>query len=342
MGFRFWRRIGIAPGVSLNLSRSGASVSFGPRGAKLTVGPGGRRVTVGLPGTGIHYTTTLPRGRRGQGARSRASSAGRAEERLRLGLLRRLVTPDEEEALVDGCQELLRRREAKALEHLARAVELPDGAFLAGCLALKRGRPEQAAAWLRRAVDGHRRLGKVLGRYGVQVTLGLAVTEEVQAQVGPGLRGALLALGEALQRAGRPEEALACLERLHRLEPEDVAVRLSLAELLWELRPGDRRALRRILRLSEGVPNASSVHTGLLLYRARAMRALGLPEAARELLTAALRRGSGRSKELLLALRYERALAYEALGEQRRARRDLERLYAEDPGYGDVAARLGL
>ena len=29
MGFRFWRRIRIAPGVTLNLSQGGASVSFG-------------------------------------------------------------------------------------------------------------------------------------------------------------------------------------------------------------------------------------------------------------------------------------------------------------------------
>ena len=38
MGFRFWRRIKIAPGVTLNLSKSGGSLSFGPRGAKFTVG----------------------------------------------------------------------------------------------------------------------------------------------------------------------------------------------------------------------------------------------------------------------------------------------------------------
>jgi hypothetical protein len=35
---RFWRRLRIAPGVSVNLSKSGASASAGPRGAKVTVG----------------------------------------------------------------------------------------------------------------------------------------------------------------------------------------------------------------------------------------------------------------------------------------------------------------
>ncbi|HDG98128.1 MAG TPA: DUF4236 domain-containing protein, partial [Desulfobacterales bacterium] len=55
MGFRFWRRIKIAPGVTLNLSRSGGSLSFGPRGARFTVGRG-KRAMMGIPGTGLFYT----------------------------------------------------------------------------------------------------------------------------------------------------------------------------------------------------------------------------------------------------------------------------------------------
>lgn len=58
MPLRFFRRVRIAPGLSLNLSKSGASVSVGPKGAKVTVGPKGVRKTVGLPGTGVYYTTT--------------------------------------------------------------------------------------------------------------------------------------------------------------------------------------------------------------------------------------------------------------------------------------------
>ncbi len=58
MGFRFFRRVRILPGVAMNMSRSGPSLSVGPRGAKVTVGPRGIRNTVGLPGTGLFYTTT--------------------------------------------------------------------------------------------------------------------------------------------------------------------------------------------------------------------------------------------------------------------------------------------
>ncbi len=56
MGFRFYRRLKIAPGIYLNFSKSGISTSIGPRGAKVTVSKRGIRKTVGIPGTGIHYT----------------------------------------------------------------------------------------------------------------------------------------------------------------------------------------------------------------------------------------------------------------------------------------------
>jgi hypothetical protein len=56
MGFRFLRRIKIAPGLRVNLSRSGVSASVGRRGAWFTIGPRGTREAIGIPGTGISYT----------------------------------------------------------------------------------------------------------------------------------------------------------------------------------------------------------------------------------------------------------------------------------------------
>lgn len=54
--FRFYRRVKIAPGITLNFSKSGISASLGPRGAKVTFGRHGMRQTIGIPGTGLHYT----------------------------------------------------------------------------------------------------------------------------------------------------------------------------------------------------------------------------------------------------------------------------------------------
>jgi len=53
---RIWRRTKIAPGVSLNWSKSGPSVSVGPRGAKVTVGRRGVRQSIGIPGSGLFAT----------------------------------------------------------------------------------------------------------------------------------------------------------------------------------------------------------------------------------------------------------------------------------------------
>ena len=100
MGFRFFRRMKIAPGLTLNLSKSGPSLSFGPRGAKVTVGRRSVRRTVGIPGTGLFYKTTgggSGRSRRGTGkgsARTTGEPEAGPNERLTMGFFRRLVTPE--------------------------------------------------------------------------------------------------------------------------------------------------------------------------------------------------------------------------------------------------------
>lgn len=60
MGFRFFKRIKIIPGVTVNVSKSGMSTSLGVKGAHVTLGGvRGTRTTVGIPGTGLSYTETL-------------------------------------------------------------------------------------------------------------------------------------------------------------------------------------------------------------------------------------------------------------------------------------------
>ncbi|WP_411868827.1 DUF4236 domain-containing protein [Vulcanococcus limneticus] len=62
MGFRFRKTIRIAPGVRLNLSKSGISTSIG--GGGLTVNSRGR-VTASLPGTGLSVSQTIRPGSAG-------------------------------------------------------------------------------------------------------------------------------------------------------------------------------------------------------------------------------------------------------------------------------------
>lgn len=158
MAFRFWRRGRIAPGVTINMSKSGASLSVGPRGAKYTIGLRGHRVTAGIPGTGIFYSQTL--GTRSKGRRS-APPAPRIqpEDRLRIGFFKRLITPDDEEAFVDGCRLLFEEDEKAALDQLRGAPNLADAMFTAGVVALKLGRYEEAASLLEKAKERSSSLG---------------------------------------------------------------------------------------------------------------------------------------------------------------------------------------
>ena len=345
MSFRFWKRIKIGPGVTLNLSKSGGSLSFGPRGAKFTIGPRGKRATVGIPGTGLFYTSTFPskkQTKRGKRNSSDHPPTVRPEDRLTLGFFKRLFTPDEEEALVDGMRELALGNEDKAFERLKQAVHLADGAYLAGFLAFKKGMLEEAEQYLAAAYKNYRRLGTHFSKYGISATMSLPITDEVSAHVGPDVRGILLALVEIYQRQKKWKDALDCLNKLRRLEPDDMVVRLSFIELLMELQPNDLSVFRRVVHMTEGVENESEIHAALLLYKAKALRRLNLKEAARDVLTRAIRRKKDRSNDLLRALRYERALVYEDLGQHKRARSEFEKLYAEAPDYEDVAKRLGL
>ena len=54
MGWRYRKRIKIAPGIHLNFSKRGVSTTIGPRGASVNIGPNGTYVNTGIPGTGLY------------------------------------------------------------------------------------------------------------------------------------------------------------------------------------------------------------------------------------------------------------------------------------------------
>jgi Protein of unknown function (DUF4236) len=62
VGLRFQRRIRIAPGVRLNLSKSGVGASVGRTGCRVGMDAKRRKYfSVGLPGTGLSYRTIFGR-----------------------------------------------------------------------------------------------------------------------------------------------------------------------------------------------------------------------------------------------------------------------------------------
>ncbi|MEX2388201.1 MAG: DUF4236 domain-containing protein [Phycisphaeraceae bacterium] len=353
MAFRFFRRVRLAPGLSLNLSKRGGSLSFGPRGAKVTAGTSGVRRTVSLPGTGLWYTEKVGGGKRRSTPRRRGSASPssngtlppaptvRAQDRLTLGFFKRLVTPKGEEHFVDGMRHVVLGEDGKALTHLRQAVHLADAAFMAGMLALKAERYDEAVQYFGYARQKHSGLGRYFAKYDIDAAVSLPITKRIRAQVGPSIRGITLALAEAHQALGDWKQAIRDLHQLHQRDPADMVVTLSLCEILVE-ELGDKRAMQQVVKLSKNISNESELHAAVLLWKGKALRLLGLHTAARDTLTTALRRTKDRSDELLQALRYERAMVYEALGKASRTRQELEKLYADAPDYEDVAERLGM
>lgn len=373
MGFRFHKSIKIAPGLRINLSKTGPSLSVGRPGASFNIGTKGTRTTVGAPGTGMSYRTEKSWGGLakdlGVGKPSQPKSVGRPKsapkpkpavpagppasppvsfpqasqpDQLNPTFFQRLNASPEDAALIDGCRALAQGDEAQALVEFRKALQTADGAYMAGVLALKQGQYGEAVNFLSYCLEKQPELGQRLHKYGIAATIALPITEEISAQIAPQPDGVLMALAEAYQHMNQPNQAADCLRRLLGTHPADLMLRLSLAELLTDTWPGERAAMDEALKLGDGVDNDSELHAALLLYKARALKGLGLLDGARDVLTTVLRKTKDRGDELLAALRYERALVFEALGQQKEARADFEKVYAANPHYEDVATRLGL
>lgn len=333
MAFRFFRRIRIAPGLTLNLSKSGISVSIGPRGAKQTVSTRGNRTTIGVPGTGLSYTVLNPS--------SKAPTATTLTWPS-MGSLQHVSASSEERAFVDALTALGAGRDANALFLLeTAAASQPQGAdasWMAGMVALRLELLDDAARHFEQAVQHSHAIGQWFGKHQLTPRVSLPVTPEVTATAQPSIYSTLLALAEIAQQQGRLSQALAWLERLLDQAPGDPVTIASFAELALAARDDVR--IRRAVELSVGIENDSSVHATVLYYRGLALAHLGIDHGAEAVFTHALRRTKHRRPELLREIRYQRAQVLERLGKRAQARRDLERIYAEDPGFGDVAARL--
>lgn len=256
--------------------------------------------------------------------------------------MKRLTVPADELALVEALKALAAGDEEKSLEEAQNATHLADGAFLAGFLLYKRGKLNTAASLFDEALKQPDQLGKQIEKYELDFAVELPVTEDISVHIEPSAEGALLALAECNQGLGLNELAIENLQALYEQHPDDLIVRLSLAETLTDTYPDAQAVQEEVVSLAANVHNEGSIQAALMYYRARALRKLGLIDGAKDTLTKALRRRKGYPADLLRALRYERAVIYDLTGDSKKAQSEFEKIYAEAPSYEDVAARLGL
>jgi len=346
MGLRFRKSVKLGGGIRLNVSKSGLGLSAGTRGARYSVHSSGRRTaSVGIPGTGLGYVSSSSGGRRrtGGGGRSRqvsAPPATAAQVLPRPGFL----SGKADKRYHAGVHAYMQGEHAKALAALEECLALEPKAvsahLIAAICAGKLDRPDaeqirhlEALATSDAAMPDRLQM-KYLPPQLVQMSLQGRITERINAEVPFDSVGATLLLAEHYQEAGRLDEAIGLVQQLHKANPSDSAIRLSLADLL--IADEDYEG---VVEVAAGASNDSDVGAALMHLRGGALFALGYQTAALDALKQALAKPS-RDAELLKVIRYDRALAYEAAGQRGRAKQDLERIYSADPKFLDVRERL--
>ena len=333
MGFRFFRRMKIAPGITINMSKSGPSVSFGPRGAKYTVSRKGTRKTFGLTGTGLFYTKfNSNKSKKKQRKKIIEENQGKL---LNIGFFKSLFVPKEEKEFIEGCKSLVAGDNKKAYTIFKDVNGIADSYFLSGFLAFHFTKYDEALDFFNKAVELKNDLSKKINEYNMSVALSIPVTENIDVYIRPDITGILLALVEIYQIKKEFDKALKAAEKLLSISPDDLLIKLSYVELLTDINETkkDMKINDKIVKEIQNIGNKEDIECALLLYKAKALINLNMYTAARDVLTFALRKKKGRSEELLNELMHQRAMVYNHLGKKSQAKKDLERIYMNEPDF---------
>ncbi|ROP44673.1 DUF4236 domain-containing protein [Pseudokineococcus lusitanus] len=344
MGFRVRKSFKLAPGVRMTVTPRGVGVSAGTRGARVSAHSSGRVTrTVGIPGSGISHTSTTSGARRTAKPKSSSSSApGRA--RTVPGTAALAPVAASPGLFAPRWEKELHRAAVKQADDVSRLVavgqahpqarpvaallEAIRGAVPAGAYEHARGLvAEVFASGFDPATDAF------VTKYLPGQVLDLEVADGVTAELPLDRDAVGLLLGELHQQAGDRSAAIDVVESL---TPSTTAA-VSLAELYAE--GGDWAA---IVELTDGLTNLDEPSTYLLVQRGVALREQGHLTAAREALKEALRVRS-RPPALRHRAWLERANTYLAENKRSLARKDLERVLAENsayPGLQDALAQL--
>jgi tetratricopeptide (TPR) repeat protein len=320
MGFRMRRSIKVAPGIRLNISKTGVGASVGGKYGRYSAHSSGRRtVSAGTGIPGVYYQKGV-----GSGRKRQAAAPVSAARPLKPGIF----APKGEKQL----------HKAVALQSVSAIRQVGDehpnfrlaSYSLAGLMLLDDD-PAHAKTLLQWVFDTGQEpaadpfVSKYLATY-----VELPIADGISAELTVGRDAVGLALAELHQKDENLEAAIDVVEQL---EPTSYAA-VSLAELYLR-----SARLEDVVQLTEGLVNEDDATALLVVYRACALRDQGFSDAAHESFKEALRSRSRAAPIRHLALS-ERATNYIAQGKRAQARKDLERILAEDSRYEGVRERL--
>ncbi len=326
MGFRLRKSIQIVPGVRMTFSKSGIGYSAGVKGYRVTKRADGRvQRTASLSGTGLSYVTTSGAGR----------TRARSGTNQRRAMPPRYAAPTPQRARKPGwfaprpTKDLYRAvvaRDVNAMDRI-RGCEAQlafAAAALAGVFRLTTADADGALEPLEFAfATGHDPATDPFIAKHTALRFSLEIADGITASLTLNRDGLGLALAEMYQHHDRLDDAIKTVEQL---EPTTYAA-LSLAELYCEV-----EEYPEVVQVTEGVTNEDDATAMLCVFRGIAFREQALYEAARQSFKEALRTKKRdpvvRHRALL-----ERARTYEAEGKRAMARKDLERIMAEDSNY---------
>lgn len=318
MGIRFRRSMKLAPGVRLNLSKSGLGVSVGRRGARFGVGPRGAYTSFGIPGTGLYTIDYLGKGGKPRHPQRTAGLAPGSSLPVPEEAPAPALPLPEEIATASGYGGFL------ALIGAAWFLfnQLWGGIFVLLVILIFLPQFQVARRFRKanRAWDA--------GRYAEAARH----LEEVRRKK-PELKSLDYLLGLTWQEAGEPAKAAPYYEEHLNLEPDDHRARFNLAVCYAGDHPGDA------LALLQSLPVEAKQELPVIILMGRLFLQLNRPELAVEV----LEKGpvaARKMDEAILAFRYYLGLAYKRTGQNRKALTQLRKVYAEDMRYMNVAREL--
>jgi tetratricopeptide (TPR) repeat protein len=327
MGFRMRKSIKVASGVRVNVSKRGVGASVGGRGGRYSVHSSGRHTVSAGSGVvpGVYYQKSVSgKGSSRGGSHAAAAPAAAPVAPKKPGMF----APKGEKQLYKAIQ----AQDAQAIGQAG--AEYPDFRLpsysLAGLMLLT-SEPKEAERLLGEAFATGKDPAedKFVAAY-LFTRLELSIAEGITAELPVNRDAVGLALAELKQDEGDVAGAIDVVEQL---EPTTYSA-VSLAELYAQAERWDD-----VVELTEGMKNEDDASALLCVFRGQAFREQGFHDAAHEALKEALRSRS-RAAPIRHQALAERAQNYLDQGKKAMARKDLERILAEDSSYEGVREQL--
>lgn len=311
MSFRFRKSFKIAPGVRLNLSKSGIGMSAGVRGARVGVNSRGTYTSVGIPGTGISSINYHSYGKKSSGGKmpietSIPSRAIQTKSSSGIGwfVLINLILVvinffvGVTATILSICiyQLYLKKQPSYLAKKSLRDAEN----------AYKAGKYEEAAIDFENAYNSF-----------------------------PNDKALALLVASANGQLGKYDKSIRFARDYVETYPSDYEIQEMLAR--WHAELGDKD---KALQILQSLPVEETKDSVSLLLMSNILSDKGLYDSAIDVLKRAPLTKRILTPDLVEII-YSLGLLYEKTGDKRRAKSSFERVYAYDANFKDVAVKTG-